>query len=265
MDKDDKERKLIIYAFVMVILLLSSGMMIYAGSSVQSINSHSIQAKDNEIRTNSSYSSILEKSTPKKNDPNPFHATHFQRGGVNVTIFTITSSHGYTIFTSINNTVVSWVVYHNNMKNGIVHISAMVDGKISVYSHKINESNMTGTVYTSDISNHSLASKLASAKPGDATYSVGIFGWAASFTDRELNIIAYSLGARGTIAGIAALLSTSTFAGIPVAVILGVTSAIMGFGTLINGGLALTCNNGRYIGMGFGELVVGCNPVPWYY
>lgn len=265
MNTVDKEKKLIIYAVVLVALLLSSGIMIYAGSSPRGVNSHSIQTTDSAIRTNDFFPSILEKSTPKKDDSNPVHVTYFRKGDSNVTIFTVTSHDGYAIFTSINNTIVSWVIYHNNVKSGIVHISAMVDGKISVYSQKVNESNMAGTVYTSDISNHSLASKLASAKPGDATYSVGIFGWAVSFSERELNIIAYSLGAGATVAGIAALFVTGTIIGIPVAVILGVASAIMGVGALIIGGLALDCNNGGYIGIGLGGLVFGCNPVPWYY
>jgi hypothetical protein len=265
MNTDDKERRLIIYAVVLAALLFSSGLIIYTGSSLQSPNSHSIQTTNSAITTNGLSPSILGKSIPKKDGWSQVHTTYFQQGHTNVTIFTVASRDGYAIFTSINHTIASWVIYHNNVKNGIVHISAMVDGKISVYSQKVNESNTAGTIYTSDISNHSLASKSATAKPGDATYSLGIFGWAASFSERELNIIAYALGAGATVAGIAALFTTGTIVGIPVAFVLGVASAIMGVGALIIGGLALACNNGGYIGIGLGGLVFGCNPVPWYY
>jgi hypothetical protein len=249
----------------MVVLLLSSGLMIYTESLPQSANSHSTQTTDSAIRTNGLSPPILEKSIPNKNGWNQVHTTYLQQGLTNVTIFTVNSRDGYAIFTLINNTIVSWVIYHNNVKSGIVHISAMVHGKISVYSQKVNESNMTGTIYTSDIGNHSLASKSAAAKPGDAAYSIGISGWVASFSERELGIIAYALGAGATIAGIAALFTTGTIVGIPAAFVLGVASTIMGIGALIIGGLELACNNGGYIGMGIGGLVLGCNPVPWYY
>ena len=110
-----------------------------------------------------------------------------------------------------------------------------------------------------------IRSKSATAKPGDATYSIGIAGWVASFSERELSIIAYTLGAGATVTGIIALFATGTIIGIPVAAILGVASAIMGIGALIIEGLAIDCSNGGYIGLGSGGLVFGCNPVPWYY
>lgn len=262
---DERKKWRILYAIVIAALLIGSGLMISAELISERDNFHSLNATNRGITANEISNIKLEGLNLNKNSSTHIHTAYFQRDLTRVSIFTLNYRDGYSIFTFVNNRIASWVIYHNNEKTGIVHISAMVNGKISAFSQKVNETNVSGTIYTSNISNHVLASKSATAKPGDAAYSMGIFGWAASFTNRELSIIAYALGAGATIAGIVALFATGTIVGIPVAFVFGVASAIMGIGALIIGGLALACSNGGYIGMGIGGLVFGCNPVPWYY
>lgn len=172
--------------------------------------------------------------------------------------------HGFAIFTYINGRLSSWAIYQNDHSTGRVKVVAMYDGHLSWYSGYTSEST-AGTVYTNSTSNLSMKSYMATAQPGDAKYSVGWFGWAASFSQYEESVIAYALGGGATAAGIAGLFADGTIVGIPVGVALGVAAAIMGLAALILGGEALACSNGGYIGMVWsGSLAFGCNPAPWY-
>lgn len=69
MDTRNKGRRPIIYAVVLEALLLSSGLMIYLGSTPQSANSHSIRTTDRAIRTNANtnFKSLSETNAIFKN------------------------------------------------------------------------------------------------------------------------------------------------------------------------------------------------------
>lgn len=208
------------------------------------ISTELISERDNlhSVHTANEVSNIkLEGSNLNKNSWTHSDTAYFQRGLTSISIFTVNSLDSYTIFTWINNKIASWVIYHSNVKTGIIRISAMVNGKISVYSQKVNERNVSDIIYNSDFSNHILVTKSATAKPGYVAYNLGTFGLVASFTNGKISIITFALGARAIIAGI------------PVAFVFGVSSAIRRVGTLIIRGLAFTCNTGGYTGISIGD------------
>ena len=189
---------------------------------------------------------------------------HFLLNHPNITINMVKLQDGFMISTFINGSLSSWVIYQNNIQAGRVNIIAFNDGNFSFYSHNVNESNMTGAVNTSNMTNHTQASIAATYTPGDAKYSTGLFGWAASFSPSELELLSIALGSGATVAGVIAFFTTGTIVGIPLAAIPAVAAAIMGVGSVAIGILAYECSNGGYIGTTWvGSPEFGCNPVPW--
>ncbi|AGO60367.1 hypothetical protein ACLIKE_00375 [Ferroplasma acidiphilum] len=114
------------------------------------------------------------------------------------------------------------------------------------------------------MTNHTQTSIAATYTPGDAKYSTGFFGWTASFSPSELELLSIALGSGATVAGVIAFFTTGTIVGIRLAAIPAVAAAIMGVGSVAIGILAYECGNGGNIGTTwFGSPEFGCNPVPW--
>ncbi len=218
----------------------------------------------NTIQTDKGNTAIMQQNT--FNSFNRTNTTHFLKNNTGIAIETMELQHGFVISTFINGSLSSWVIYQNNIRSGRVSIMAFSDGTFSYYSHYVNESNMKGIVNTSNMTNHTSASLAATYTPGDAKYSIGIYGWAASFSSRELAMLSVAISSGATIAGVIAFFATGTIIGIPAGAIAAVAAVIMGVGSAVLGTLSITCGNGGYIGTPyFGSPVVGCNPVPWGY
>ncbi|OWP57545.1 MAG: hypothetical protein B2I17_00165 [Thermoplasmatales archaeon B_DKE] len=195
--------------------------------------------------------------------------TYLQLGGTNITIYRENISRGTTsgfaTVTKINGTISSWTIYQNNLFSGIVSLEAMYYGHVSSYVTHTNESNSAGVEVTTNITNHTLASQIATATSSDAKYSIGLFGWAASFSESELGILnAYFFGGATLTTFIALIIA---LAGVSGGVGAAIAGAIIALGAVVIYTLYTDCgNDGGYIGTTWlGSFVVGCNPVPWGY
>ena len=212
-----------ITAIVIVILIM--------GTAVQpsiSYNAYTNGANTNLYKYVSfSISSNSEKSF-KKFEINTFY---IQIGEINITILKTQYQNkfqsGFKILTLINDTISSFVSYNNNVKKGIIHITAFVNNIFSYYTGKINES-ISSNVITGPPGNSGGGS--GSFVPV-ATHSSGSCGWTYSFNNYNTEGLIDLLIAGATISALVILLATGVL-GLPVATVL--ASAVVAVAAVLN-------------------------------
>lgn len=198
------------------------------------------------------------------------NTSYIQIGEINITILKTQYQNkfqsGFKILTFINDTISSFISYNNNVKKGIIHITAFENNIFSYYTGKINES---------------ISSKVITGPPGTsggesgsfvpvATHSSGSCGWVYSFNNYNTEGLIDLLIAGATISALVILLETGVL-GLPVATVL--TSAVVAVAAVLNyinwsGGyrriyVADTTNYfGILSGHPYGIPWGGANPVP---
>ena len=199
------------------------------------------------------------------------NTSYIQIGETNITILTIEFhnkfKNGFTIFTFVNCTFVSFVSYENNVKQGEIQITTFENNKFSYYTGKLNES---------------FSCKLQVGGPGGSggsgsnsylpvgTYSSGACGWAYSFNNYNTDGLIVTIAA-GALVGALVVELVTAGVGTPIAAI--VASTLLAVAAVLNyinwtGGYQgiyiadTTSVYGIFSGHPYDIPWVGANPVP---
>jgi hypothetical protein len=197
------------------------------------------------------------------------NTSYIQIGDTNITILTIEFhnkfKNGFTIFTFVNCTFVSFVSYKNNVKKGEVQITTFENNKFSYYTGKLNESFSSNEITGPPGGGGGSGSYLPVG-----TYSSGGCGWAYSFNNYNTNGLIKWIEVGAAVSFFVVVLVTAGL-GWPIATI--VAAALVAVAQvlgLINweGGYQgiyvadTTGAFGIFSGHPYGVPWVGANPVP---